>query len=379
MQSDKKLDNSFVSTKSWDGEQVAGQQKNEVKRFTLPSLERGKLSFSGKERNHLFQNLQGSEFQDISGVSGLDTPQDGRSFAIWDYDRDGWQDIALLNINTPVLSLFRNQQGTLQATDQKRGNMVAFKFIGGNREALPSTEFGCRDGYGVEVTVQLPNQSLVQQLRCGEGLAAQNSRYMFFGIGEGESVEKIKVRWPSGITQSLENVPAGDLVTVFENAAESSNGTGFDRSRYIIEGGTSRSKIATAKSKLPFELSNQTDAKLTVITSVATWCPNCLGQIPQLNLLRDQYTDTELTIVGAMVDKNDSDEMAQNYLKEHQPPYTLAEPWSETERESFNLLINARLESDVLPATMIINDKGEVVSVIAGVPTVSDIARLISE
>ena len=96
-------------------------------------------------------------------------------------------------------------------------------------------------------------------------------------------------------------------------------------------------------------------------------------------LLREEYASTELAIVGAMVDENDSAQMVQNYLKENQLPYALAEPWSETDRESFNLLVNARLESDVLPATVIVNARLEVVSVIVGVPTVSDIARLIPE
>ena len=113
MQSDKQLDPSFVSNKSWDKAYTTDGKPQDIKRFKLPSLERGKISFSGKERNHLFQNAQGREFHDISGISGIDTPQDGRTFAVWDYDRDGWQDIALLNINTPVLSLYRNQQLSL--------------------------------------------------------------------------------------------------------------------------------------------------------------------------------------------------------------------------------------------------------------------------
>ncbi len=377
MQSDEKLDNSFVSTKSWEREPVTGRRPNEVNRFQLPSLERGKLSFSGKERNHLFQNMQGQTFRDISGISGLDTPQDGRTFAIWDYDRDGWQDIALLNINTPVLSLFRNQQGEL-AADKAGGNMVALKFIGGNRAAQPSTTFGCRDGYGVVVTVKLPTQSLVRQHRCGEGLAAQNSRNMFFGIGANESIEKIHVQWPSGIARSLEDVAAGDLITVFEDATESPNGSGFERSRYI-KTKPPYPEVVTPRVKAPRGLSGQASAKLTLVTSVATWCPACRRQLPQLKLLREQFKTTQLAIVGALIDENDSVEKVQTYLDKYQPPYRLAQPWSRVERESFNGFVNSQLGADVLPATVIVNDKGEVVSVLAGVPTVSDIAGLISE
>ena len=50
-------------------------------------------SFSGNERNHFFLNLKGKQFADISAVSGRDLPQDSRRFVIWDFNRDGRQDV----------------------------------------------------------------------------------------------------------------------------------------------------------------------------------------------------------------------------------------------------------------------------------------------
>ncbi len=67
------------------------------------------VSLSGGERNHLFLSDRGRHFDDVSGVSGLDTPGDSRSFAVFDYDRDGWQDVALVNTNAPFLNLSRNE------------------------------------------------------------------------------------------------------------------------------------------------------------------------------------------------------------------------------------------------------------------------------
>ena len=55
------------------------------------------FSFSGYERNHLFVNQDGKAFVDLSGVSGLDAVGDSRSFAVLDYNRDGWPDIGLVN------------------------------------------------------------------------------------------------------------------------------------------------------------------------------------------------------------------------------------------------------------------------------------------
>ena len=52
-------------------------------------------SQTGNERNHLFLNRAGARFVDISPLSGMDTPADSRTFVLWDYDRDGWQDVSV--------------------------------------------------------------------------------------------------------------------------------------------------------------------------------------------------------------------------------------------------------------------------------------------
>ena len=82
---------------------VSGKKNTDVARYRLSDRQRVPMSLSGKERNHLFINLDGKSFKDISIVSGADSVQDGRSFAIFDYDRDGWQDMVLTNSNGPVV------------------------------------------------------------------------------------------------------------------------------------------------------------------------------------------------------------------------------------------------------------------------------------
>ena len=59
--------------------------------------------FSGSERNRLFLNRAGKQFLDVSGLSGVDSPADGRVSVWWDYDRDGRQDLAVINSSSPLL------------------------------------------------------------------------------------------------------------------------------------------------------------------------------------------------------------------------------------------------------------------------------------
>ena len=48
-------------------------------------------------------------FDDVSGTVGLDLDQDGRSFAVLDYDQDGDPDLAVMAARSaPQLRLFRN-------------------------------------------------------------------------------------------------------------------------------------------------------------------------------------------------------------------------------------------------------------------------------
>ena len=378
MQSDQKLNASLLSADSWNREPVTGQEASDINRFKLPTLERGKLSFSGNERNHLFQNHRGATFEDISGISGLDTPQDGRSFAVWDFDRDGWQDIALLNINTPVVNLFRNQLGEPGRSETAKSNMVAFKFVGGNRDGETSTKFGPRDGYGARVLLKLGDLTLTQQHRCGEGLGAQNSNTMFFGIGETDTVDSANITWPSGISQTLKDIDAGSLVTVFENATEVDNQSGFEVSRYLLDDQKAEKPPAELRRRLTFKYQAKQKSELTMYTSMATWCPNCRKRLPQLQLLREHFSDDELAMAGLPIDENDGEAKLTAYMKDHQPPYELYRTISPTERRVFSESVIERIGSDVLPATMIVDGKGTVLSVIAGVPTLSDLKNLLA-
>ena len=61
------------------------------------------------ERNVLLRNDGEGGFDEVSGTVGLDLDQDGRSFAVFDYDVDGDPDLVLLAArSSPQLRLFRN-------------------------------------------------------------------------------------------------------------------------------------------------------------------------------------------------------------------------------------------------------------------------------
>ena len=79
-------------------------------------------SFSGNERNCFFINLGNGKFADISGLSGLDFPDDGRAISVTDWDNDGDLDLWITNRNAPRLRLMRN--------DTKEVNFISLRLSG---------------------------------------------------------------------------------------------------------------------------------------------------------------------------------------------------------------------------------------------------------
>jgi hypothetical protein len=196
---------------------------------------KGGASFSGNERDSVYLNKGGKDFVSISGITGLDDPGDGRSFAVLDYDRDGWPDLVVASVTAPTLQLYRNQMGDPSSAGVRKNQMVAIRFVGGNRVAAPSTEWSNRDGYGALLTLELDDTTLVREHRAGEGLGAQNSATMLVGIGQRDAAKSLKVRWPSGKVQEIGKVPANTLVTVYENPAHSPTGTAFATRPYKVD------------------------------------------------------------------------------------------------------------------------------------------------
>ena len=66
-------------------------------------------SIASHQRNVLLRNDGQGGFDDVSGTVGLDLDQDGRSFAVLDYDQDGDPDLVVMAARgVPQLRLFRN-------------------------------------------------------------------------------------------------------------------------------------------------------------------------------------------------------------------------------------------------------------------------------
>lgn len=381
MQSDRDLGNSLANNAAWNKDDVTGKSAKELKRFNIPSLERGKMSFSGEERNHLFLNQNGAGFEDVSPLSGLDDIADSRSFAIWDFDRDGWQDIVLSNINAPTISLHRNECADIKTQNKEPRNFIAFRLIGGNKTSQPTKEFSNRDAIGAKISLFLDDSTLVDEKNCTEGFAAQNSALLHFGLGENAVVPKVKIEWPSGRVTELENIPATKLVTVFEDKADSTDGSEVAIVDYLLPQSFQPSTLpATRKVERFARLGGEhKQTELFVYTSMATWCDNCKRHLRQLQILRDRFSENELELIAIPVDPSDDLTKLENYQSENQPAYQPLEVWDLANIEKFKHLVKENLNFDLFPSTIVTDRDGNVLDVLPNIPTVSDVLSIRSK
>ncbi len=341
-------------------------------------------SLSGHERNHYFSNRSGKAFTDLSALSGLDNPADSRGWALLDYDRDGWQDVALVNANEPLFNLYHNQ---MPAAGFK-GGIIAVKFVGGNKTSMPS-KWASRDGYGAVLTAALGDITLTREHRCGDGFAAQHSAVMMLGLGARPSAAAITVRWPSGQTMRLESITEGTLLTCYENAADSKDGSGFARESYrpgigagIGAGVAPRVPVVAAGSVSDFaaaDTASRPGTRLRVYTSMATWCAACAARVPDFTHIAEEGAAEGIELIGVPVDVADDTAKLAAYTEGKALPYRLMRDLSAAGRNAFTAELTKRLAGEPpLPATLITDHAGRVLLSMEGVPQLSELRRMLS-
>lgn len=340
-------------------------------------------SFSGHERNKLYLNEKGVTFEDVSGISGLDADTDGRAFALFDFDRDGWQDIVLVNANAPLVELFRNRIGENPKRTASSHHTLSLRFVGGNQSATADPALSNRDGIGVEVELEVGGKTLRREQRAGEGFAAQNSATMMIGVGTASKVDRLRVRWPSGLSQELRDVEVGQLVTVYEVPEQSPSSEAFvlERPASAREAFAAKRAMELPQRVFPIHERKQPGEgpRLVLYTTMATWCATCQGELPHWAHLRELFSPEELEIRAVPVDNSDTKEMLERYVARHEPAYEMLSGLSAKDVASVNAAVIGELGKDGLPASFLTDETGQILESGWAAPSVSRIRQLLSD
>jgi hypothetical protein len=170
----------------------------------INELIRSDSTWNGHERNVFYVNNQDGTFSEASGVTGLDLPEDSRAFALADLDRDGRLEVIVKNRNTPQLRVLHNAMKDI-------GSSLAFRLRGTKSN---------RDAIGAAVTVEAGTQRQTKYLQAGSGFLSQHTKELFFGAGAVQNTVRASVRWPSGLSQTFENLPANHRIDIVEGSQE---------------------------------------------------------------------------------------------------------------------------------------------------------------
>jgi hypothetical protein len=155
-----------------------------------------------RQPNALFQGGGDGRYRDVTAEAGeaMQRPRAHRGCAFGDLDDDGRIDVVVSAIGEPVAILYN--------VTPDAGHRLDLRLRGTKSN---------RDGLGA--TVKLTGASgRVQHNHAttAVGYASSSDRKVHFGLGEDRSAREIEIRWPSGTTQVLKDVPADQVLEVEE-------------------------------------------------------------------------------------------------------------------------------------------------------------------
>ncbi len=150
------------------------------------------------ENNLALRNLGNLQFADASAAWGLDDKGVSFGAAFGDLDGDGDLDLVYTNYHAGA---------TVMRNDSTSGHRV----ILGLRGTVSNR-------FGVGAVVKLVSASGVQvrPLGLARGYLSSSEPVVHFGLGADDRIQRLTVTWPSGITQTLENLSVDRRLTITE-------------------------------------------------------------------------------------------------------------------------------------------------------------------
>jgi hypothetical protein len=153
------------------------------------------------QEDQLFEQVQNGKFEEVSVERGAYFKEEkvGRGACFGDYDNDGDIDAYLVNLHDKGI-LLRNNKGN-------ENNWLLIHLQGNTSN---------RDGIGAKLRLEIAGKTVTSHKQSASGYLSQNDPRLHFGLGDHEMVNKIEVRWPSGKSQVLENIQAGQVLKITE-------------------------------------------------------------------------------------------------------------------------------------------------------------------
>ncbi|MGB7437158.1 MAG: CRTAC1 family protein [Candidatus Acidiferrum sp.] len=143
----------------------------------------------------------GEGFVDVSTQSGTIFQRAcvARGMALGDIDNDGRLDVVVSTNDGPVY-LLHNETKT-------QNHWLLLNLIGHKSN---------RDAIGAQVSVITADLRQTATVTTASSYLSSSDKRLHFGLGKENNVEKIEIRWPSGVVQTLKHVPGDQILQIDE-------------------------------------------------------------------------------------------------------------------------------------------------------------------
>ncbi len=193
-------------------------------------------------RSLLLMNLGGGIFLDVTAGSGLEGLENFDLFLAQFADVDNDGDLDLLTGETPFFLFLNTGDGIFEERTRVAGipgvnslgdydddgypdvwfDVELYRNRAGEnhflRIRLTGTESN-RDGIGARVTAISGELRQMRELAAGDGWL-QGEQLVHFGLAQHSQVDRLEIRWPSGLVDTLTNIPGDMEIHVVEGCGE---------------------------------------------------------------------------------------------------------------------------------------------------------------
>lgn len=163
---------------------------------------------SVKIKNFAYKNKGNLHFEDVTDDWGIELPGFSNGAAYADLDNDGDLDYVVNNINDSA-AVYRNNSIQLKP-EESNYLRIKFKGEGYNGNGIGAIAEISYDGNHKQYSENSPFR----------GYLSTVEPVTHFGLGKIKVIDKLVITWTGGKTQTLRNVKANQVLTVFEKNAK---------------------------------------------------------------------------------------------------------------------------------------------------------------
>lgn len=170
-----------------------------------PQVDEHAFGITYAQRALLFHNLRDGRFEEVGRRAGpaLGQRRVSRGLAVADINNDGALAVLISNLDgAPTL---------LRNVSKPRGHWINLKLIGTRSN---------RDAYGARVEIVAGGLKQVDEVRANSSYLCASDARLHFGLGSATRVDRVVIRWPSGLVEKLASLAVDRGTVIREGAGE---------------------------------------------------------------------------------------------------------------------------------------------------------------